>query len=721
MKHHLYRILTLCLALCLLLSAVAFATGEPTATEPQTEETVADETEGTPPSSDPTDTYDFPNDWSREALIFAVKNNILAGDQKHNLNPDKNITRAEMAAVLVRMLVASGTADLSGFKDVNSADWYYTELSAAYAAGIFSGTGPSTMEPNAPLTREQAIVVLTRAFGIADTDRTSYTKFSDADRISSYARDAVSAMAKQGLLSGYSDGGVHPQSNITRAEIAQLIYNLFDCIADTPEDIPASGRVLYRGTASLPDPFKLDGSLVIAQPYAGTLSPSDWDISGTLSVRCGAEVTADFSNLKAGQLVFAPAGGKLVSSLDTTFIGGSVDFTGSAKTLTVLSGNNTFTGSCDELILRNNAYLIMTGDVAGDIIAKSGSALVLHGNAASIQAGSSVGMTVSGDVGSISLGQKCNLHSYGKVGSISIGDSCAVILEKDMDSIEITSSNVHLTLNGRVEKVLAKGKNTLIDGDGRVGELSFYSTTTFTVACDSTVDLWEQEYKHDFDEALSTVKTLKIPCIAQSNTNLYQYNGGSGYLGTIAKGETVYNLTWPDGPYMLVSTSSGQRGWVNRYSFFIDADHMSFDGSLDYPVGTKEGFVDLMNYSSPTNYLIWISRYTQKVIIFTGSKGNWKVFKTFPCATGSAYTPTPEGVYNIYAKTWMWDFHGYIVNNISLFYGGMAFHSYLLNYDGSDYNSSLGRPMSHGCIRMNPAEAAYIHDNIPEKTTVVVY
>lgn len=673
MKQNFLRILALCLALCLLLSAAIFATEEPAAEEKE-------------PETVPAVTYEYPDDWSREAMVFAVENGILAGDQNHRLNPEKNITRAEMAAVLVRMLAASGSADLSAFKDVSAADWFYAELSAAYAAGIFSGTSASKMAPNAFLTREQAIVVLTRAFGIADTDRTFYTKFSDAKQISSYARDAVSAMAKQGLLSGYADGGVHPQSNITRAEIAQLIYNLFDCIADTPEDIPASGRVLYRGTAALPDPFKLDGSLVIGQPYAGTLSPSGWDISGTLSVRCGSKVTADFSALKAGQLVFAPAGGTLTSGHDTTFIGGSVDFTGSTKTLTVLSGSNTFTGSCDALILHDNAQLVMNGDVD-----------------------------------TISLGTNCSLHCNGKANAISIGDGCTVILEKDMDSIEITSNNVHLTLNGRVEKVSAEGRNTVIDGSGSVGELSYFSTTTFTVACDKTVDLWEKEYGRDYAEALSTVKTLKIPCYTQRDTNLYQHSGGYGYITTIPKGTLVYNEYWPEGAFMYVTTSSGQKGWVNRYHLFIDGDNASYDGSLDYSEGTKCGFVNLRGYSSPTGYLIWVSRYTQKVIIYTGYKGNWNILKTYPCASGSVYTPTTEGIYDIYDKTWMWDFHSYMVTNVSLFNGGMAFHSYLLNYDGSDYYNALGRPMSHGCVRMNPADAAFIYNSIPKQTTVIVY
>lgn len=688
------RLIALCLALCTLLAATAFAADQ---------------------------SYDYPDDWSRNALVFAVENGILGGDQHHRLNPSNNITRAEMAAVLVRMLGASGKADLSAFTDVDTTDWYFPELSAAVAAGIFSGTDRTKMQPDASLTREQAIVVMSRAFGIADTDRETYKKFADGDKISGYARDAVSAMAKQGFLSGYSDGSVRPQAYITRAEIAQLLYNLFDCIADTPDQIPSSGRVLYRGSQALPDSLHLDGSLVIGQSYLGPLSPSDWQISGFLSVRCGSEVTADLTALQAQQLVFAPTSGKLTAQNDTVFLGGSVDFTGACKTLTLLSGNHTYIGSCEELILREGAYLVMNGDVAGAITAETLSALVLHGSAASLVTGNQVGLTVSGSIPTVILGKECKLHIYGKVDSISIGKRSEVILEKDIDSIDLSADYVHLTLNGRVGSVRATGRDDIIDGSGSVGELSYYSSTVFTIACDSTVDLWEQEFGEDYANALSTVQTMKIPCIVQRDTSLYETNGGIGYITTIPKGTLVYNENWPDGAFMRVTTPSGQRGWINRYHVYIDVDNATYDGTLDYSEGTKSGFVNLRGYSSQTDYLIWISRYTQKVIIYTGYKGNWTVYKTCPCATGSVYTPTPEGIYDIYEKTWSWDFHGYIVTNVSLFYGGMAFHTYLLNYNGTDYNSSLGWPMSHGCVRMKPEDAAFIYNSIPRHTTVIVY
>ena len=172
--------------------------------------------------------YQYPNDWSKNALKFAVENGILAGDEKNNLRPKDNITRAEMAAVLVRLLGAKNKADISKYTDVSKRAWYYKELSAAVACGIFSGATSTKMLPNQPITREQALVVICRAFGIVSADRTAYKEFSDKGRISAYARDSISAMKALGLVSGYKDGTFGPKKSITRAEVAQTFKNLVE-------------------------------------------------------------------------------------------------------------------------------------------------------------------------------------------------------------------------------------------------------------------------------------------------------------------------------------------------------------------------------------------------------------------------------------------------------------------------------------------------------------
>lgn len=207
--------------------------------------------------------YEFPTNWSHDAMVFAVENGILRGDQNHNLNAEQPITRAELAAVLTRLLAATERADIAAYADVAETAWYHDELAAAVGAGLLNGISPTKMDPDAQITREQTVTVLCRAFGIVTEQANACDAFSDGASISNYARPYVSAMLENDLVHGYRDGSFCPQQSITRAEVAQLLYNYIDAIVDDPAQLPEQGNVVYRGTEALPSALTLDGSLVI--------------------------------------------------------------------------------------------------------------------------------------------------------------------------------------------------------------------------------------------------------------------------------------------------------------------------------------------------------------------------------------------------------------------------------------------------------------------------
>lgn len=614
------------------------------------------------------DEYDIPDGWSHDALVFAVENDILRGDQHQNLNPQKNITRAEMAAVLVRLLGASGEGNLSVFPDVDSDAWYYAELSAACAAGIFSGSD-GKMLPNSPITREQAAVVLCRAFGIVSDKRSAYTAFSDSKKISAYARDSVSALYEQELMRGYEDGSLRPQAAITRAEIAQLLYNIIDCIADTPEEIPAGGTVLYRGKQALPDELKLDGTLILAQAAPTDFAPTGWEISEALVVRTGKATNADLTKVSVRKLVCAPLGGTVSGAADHVFLWGiSSSYTGSAKQLTISGGEHTFTGSSETLEVR---------------------------------AGS--------------------LTHQGSAKAVTMDGGTSLVLNGGADTAEIGGIGVHLTASGKIGAVNVNGKNATLDGAGSVGTLTINAEgCTVKLTCDTVKDVWYETYQKEHDAALKTVQTMRVACTVQRATAIYKNQNLTGYLRSLPVGTTVYNEWHPSGNAFFVSLEDGTKGWVPRWDCYIPDDTVTTDGSLDYSKATKEGFVDLRGYSSKTDYLVWVSRYTQKVVVYQGKKGDWEVIRTFPCSSGANNTPTPEGIYDINGRTWRWNFDYYYVNNVSIFSGGHAFHTILIDYGGSIYDGRVGIPLSHGCVRMLPEDCRYIY-NLPMRTTVIVY
>ncbi|MFR4414394.1 MAG: L,D-transpeptidase [Butyricicoccus sp.] len=137
------------------------------------------------------------------------------------------------------------------------------------------------------------------------------------------------------------------------------------------------------------------------------------------------------------------------------------------------------------------------------------------------------------------------------------------------------------------------------------------------------------------------------------------------------------------------------------------------------------GLINAKGYSSNTNYLVWINRAYQHVNVFTGSKGNWKLTKSFIVGTGAASTPTPVGVTTVsYKLKAGWTTGTYTVRPVVGFYPGTgyAFHSRLC-YPGTstEYDFSSGYPVSHGCVRMKHNDINWIYNNVPIGSTVVIF
>lgn len=312
MKSMLFRIISLMLVLSMTLGGIIIpawaaetevtepaATQEtvPAATEPEEtvpETTVPEETEPVelPPMTTDDGHYiaypgllnqfDFPENWSKAALQFCVGNRIIEG-RDDGLAPKANTTRAETAAILVRMLGAKANpAVLAGYTDARPGAWYYDEVSAAVSVGLMKGTSDTTVNPNANLTREDACVLLSRAFGILPLDGKKYEAFQDAASVSGYARNAVSGMLERKILTGYTDNTFRPKASITRAEFAQLVYRTVTHICDNPSQLPAYGRVLYRGAEELPAGYRLNGTMILGYGYCAGGNLEDVDVTSCL-------------------------------------------------------------------------------------------------------------------------------------------------------------------------------------------------------------------------------------------------------------------------------------------------------------------------------------------------------------------------------------------------------------------------------------------------------
>ena len=233
------------------------------------------------PSPEPTPEPTPSGPWYQAAMNFARDHGILVGNAGGDMLPGNNASRAQMAAMLVRVFGCTQGTDITQFYDVSDGAWYYPELSVAAQMNIFSGCGDGTMGPNRNITRQEAMSVIARAFAVADGTAADIQAFSDASAVSGWAVASVAGLVKAGIVSGDA-GRLSPGASITRAEIAQMLYELGLQFCSDADALPVSGRVIYTGTAPLTaDAFT--GTLYLGGAAGRDLG--SMNVTGTLVVR----------------------------------------------------------------------------------------------------------------------------------------------------------------------------------------------------------------------------------------------------------------------------------------------------------------------------------------------------------------------------------------------------------------------------------------------------
>ena len=204
--------------------------------------------------------------WYAEAVSAAVDNGLLYGKSATILDPNGDMTRAEMAAIINRSFGCYVKADISKYTDVAKSKWYYDDVAMAVQMGTYNGRSSSSMAPDAPITRQEAMTVVARAL---ELDYDSYSKtdlsaFSDRSEISNWALPYVRAMVGADYIHGRGKI-LAPLDNITRSEFAQIFYNIIGTyiVSKGTYDKDIKGSVLIRTDDVELKNLTVDGDLII--------------------------------------------------------------------------------------------------------------------------------------------------------------------------------------------------------------------------------------------------------------------------------------------------------------------------------------------------------------------------------------------------------------------------------------------------------------------------
>ena len=226
--------------------------------------------------------------WYAEAVSAAVDNGLLYGKSATVIDPNGDMTRAEMAAIINRSFGCYKTADISQYKDVAKSKWCYKDVALAVQMGTYNGRSSSTMAPDAPISRQEAMTVVARALEL-DYDSYSKTDLSavtDRSEISNWALPYVRAMVGADYIHGRGKI-LAPQDNITRAEFAQIFYNIIGTyiVSKGTYDKDIKGSVLIRTDEVTLKDMTVDGDLIIGCGAAdGKITLDNVTVTGRLLV-----------------------------------------------------------------------------------------------------------------------------------------------------------------------------------------------------------------------------------------------------------------------------------------------------------------------------------------------------------------------------------------------------------------------------------------------------
>ncbi|TVY07878.1 S-layer homology domain-containing protein [Paenibacillus cremeus] len=175
------------------------------------------------------DFSDLNGHWSQKAANELGSRLILQGVDIAHFAPDREITRAEFSAVMVRALGLASATPSASFRDAAGSEWFIPYAAAAQEYGIMDGYEDGTLRPTAGITRQEAMVMIARALKLVTVPQEgqpiSLSSFKDQANVADWAKESVRETLNRGLIQGDLDE-LRPGANITRAETAAVVLRL---------------------------------------------------------------------------------------------------------------------------------------------------------------------------------------------------------------------------------------------------------------------------------------------------------------------------------------------------------------------------------------------------------------------------------------------------------------------------------------------------------------
>lgn len=219
--------------------------------------------------------------WAIDTIDEMSKIEIVNGYEDDTFRPNNDMTRAEFITIVNRLL---GLKEKSNkyVPDVKREEWYSDEIRIAIEAGIVQGDEKGYIYPNNKITRQEAIIILTRAFKVEATPLAT-NDYIDQNEVAGWAKDYINSFIEHEYICGYEDNSLRPNGNITRAEAITIIDRIVPNILITDlyqENFEGNVLVLQNNVALRG--LTINGDLIVSGGITATFRARDVSVKGNL-------------------------------------------------------------------------------------------------------------------------------------------------------------------------------------------------------------------------------------------------------------------------------------------------------------------------------------------------------------------------------------------------------------------------------------------------------
>ncbi len=423
---------------------------------------------------------DIDGHWASSEINKWSEKGLLQGSDGM-FKPEDNITRAEMSVVIDRLMDYQETGK-NVFKDLGN-DWYTEAILKNSNAGVINGSN-GLVRPMDSITRQEAVVMLSRAMGIVEVN--GKTSFNDDDKIASWAKGYVNAFSKKGYIDGMPDGSFAPEKSITRAAVVRIVDNMIAEWINTAGTVTKDfdGNVIINTADVKLKGSTVKGDLIIAEGVGnGEVNLDNVTVTGDVKVRGGGENSVYFNNCTVeGGLVVQKKDGKvrIVASGKTEVKVAKLN-SGAILVEQQLKGTGFESVVISPEVAKDSDILIKGSFANLDVSAEDVNVLVdKKSNIDNMDVSTNINLVADGKIKSVTLKSgvdELNLQGKGTVTSFDVESKNSTLnVEEDVSisDLSIQSKNVTVNCVGTINKVTAEksSEGFTLKGTGTTGTVS---------------------------------------------------------------------------------------------------------------------------------------------------------------------------------------------------------------------------------------------------------